>query len=1053
MTQFRIDVIVDPRKAVRGTQAVKKGLRDVEKQANKTQDRIRNLFAGLTVIFAVKQLVGLGDAFTNLQNRLRVVTDGQAELTVKTEELLQVANRSRSAFESTAELYSRLALATRELNLEGADLVQITESINKAIILSGASAKEANNGLIQLSQGLASGRLTGDELRSTLEQLPVVADVIAKQMGVTRGELRALGAQGKITSITIIKAFQAAEQELEAAFAETIPTISQSFVVLRNNVIAFIGRINEGTGILRAFGNAIRFVGTELSTIVKTLALIGATAGLIKLAPLIQNFFKLSAAIKAGTAVRLGSVAAINLQNKFLAKQAVANVTAAIAELKRTDAIINNIKIESIANSIRLRGNAIMFEKAVVTRQLTAIEAQRTKQLAALIAAEKAQSAAALTASTNVTLFSRSLGTAKAAIKSFTLFLAANPIGVFVVAIGAIISALFFFRKDIKLTEGGLANLGHFIEAFFRSVKNAFLAITEFFGRVFEPLVDEVKRALGIVEFDFLGILKFIAGVVDSTIGLFLGLGAAIGIALINLPSIVGNIFIKAVNLIIGTIENIPQAFIGILKTLAEVTAIFIDNVSGAFRELAAGFNLAITGDFEGAKSLAEDAKITIANAFTRATDGIGERLFDNVAEEIDKKFLPRIPELEKTLEDAGSAISDAFFAGAGVTPAGDFIEGLALLAEQLALEDAAQAATEAKEQADRQAAIAAAERAEAITKVIKPLAQENLLLRESISLGSREAAIRATLREVTEKLAKEGAKLNFIQTLFVQGLVRRNAAMTEAISTAEGLETAEQTLTKRLREVKNAFDNNKISLEVMNEAQREAELVALEASTSFADGWEAALERNIDLLKDFGNTAEEIMGTLIPGLVDSMGESFGVGFAFLAKTLTDSDASWVEYREAIKATFKGLIDDILAQLAKLLAQKALLALLEAATGGEGGFFKAASKAFGLEGKAHGGIVTANKPFIAGEEGPEIVNPGQTGTVTPNDQTIEALTGGAANKRETMVVQAPAPEVNVTNVIVDDPTAIPAGIESPDGVQAVRNIIRKDRSGIKRDLG
>ena len=96
---------------------------------------------------------------------------------------------------------------------------------------------------------------------------------------------------------------------------------------------------------------------------------------------------------------------------------------------------------------------------------------------------------------------------------------------------------------------------------------------------------------------------------------------------------------------------------------------------------------------------------------------------------------------------------------------------------------------------------------------------------------------------------------------------------------------------------------------------------------------------------------------------------------------------------------------------------------------------------------------TANKPFLVGEEGPEIFTPGQTGSISPTDQTISALTSGAANTGETVVVQAPAPAVNVNTIVVDDPSKIPTGIESPDGRQAIRNVIREESSGIKRDLG
>src|SRR5690606_2602352 len=98
------------------------------------------------------------------------VTTGTENLTTVTSRLFDVANRTRSSFEGTANLYARVALATKELGIGQQELLTFTERVNQAIILSGASAQEAQAGLIQLSQGLASGALRGDELRSVLEQ-------------------------------------------------------------------------------------------------------------------------------------------------------------------------------------------------------------------------------------------------------------------------------------------------------------------------------------------------------------------------------------------------------------------------------------------------------------------------------------------------------------------------------------------------------------------------------------------------------------------------------------------------------------------------------------------------------------------------------------------------------------------------------------------------------------------------------------------------------------------------------------------------------------------
>ena len=205
-------------------------------------------FVGQQIVQAGAGIVRLADTFTDMQNRLRLVTDGTEQLGEVTDELFDIANRTRTAFDATATLYSRTALAAADLGIEQDRLLRFTESVNQAVILSGTAAQEARAGLIQLSQGIASNTLRGDELRSVLENLPLVADVIADSLGVTRGELRELAAEGRISAEVILDAFEEAAGRLEMQFAGTTATVSQSFTTLENAATRFIAAFDENQG-------------------------------------------------------------------------------------------------------------------------------------------------------------------------------------------------------------------------------------------------------------------------------------------------------------------------------------------------------------------------------------------------------------------------------------------------------------------------------------------------------------------------------------------------------------------------------------------------------------------------------------------------------------------------------------------------------------------------------------------------------------------------------------------------------------------------------------
>ncbi len=297
MTDVPIKVKISSGEAATGKGQVVRLLQDIRNEAAKTNQVLeqigpkskksldqasssalgfKTVIASIFTAATVSQVIAMADSYTNLQNRLRLVTSDAQNLAAVTQELFNVSNQTRSSYESTAELFARVSLATKDLGISQQATLDFTKSLNQAVILSGASAQEAQAGIIQLSQGLASGTLRGDELRSVLEQLPAVADVIAKGMGVTRGELRKLGEDGKITAKDVIDSFSKAKISLEKDFGSTVPTIGQSFVVLRNNVMQAFGEFDQATGISKTFSQFIMLIANNLDVVGKGLAIVGA---------------------------------------------------------------------------------------------------------------------------------------------------------------------------------------------------------------------------------------------------------------------------------------------------------------------------------------------------------------------------------------------------------------------------------------------------------------------------------------------------------------------------------------------------------------------------------------------------------------------------------------------------------------------------------------------------------------------------------------------------------------------------------------------------------
>ena len=277
MATFQIDVVVNTRGAEQGVDRVDRGLSRIEQSVRRIGQLLTVAFGFQAFAGAVRSIGQFADVLTNAQNRVRSLgIDGEA-LNSTMSTLFGIANRTRQSFSTTTEVFARTAASLRTLGIGADEAARLTESLNQAVALSGSTTAEASNALIQFSQGLASGTLRGDELRSVLEQIPVVADVIAKQLGVTRNELRDLAATGAITGDVIVEAFRNAREELAERFAALVPTIGQAFVVLQNRVQEVAGTFLQTSGASEALARSMLFVAENIEVFIRSAVALATT--------------------------------------------------------------------------------------------------------------------------------------------------------------------------------------------------------------------------------------------------------------------------------------------------------------------------------------------------------------------------------------------------------------------------------------------------------------------------------------------------------------------------------------------------------------------------------------------------------------------------------------------------------------------------------------------------------------------------------------------------------------------------------------------------------
>lgn len=234
------------------------------KEANRAIDQLNNSITALLTVITGRQLQQFADGITNLRNKLSTLTPDLNTVNKQFEAITAIAINARTPLESTADLFFRIARVSDQLGISQKEAATITESLAKAMSASGLSAGEAAGPLLQLGQALQSGVFQGDELRSILEGLPVVAKALADELGVPIGQLRKLGADGQITADIFVKAMRRAKDSIDDAFGRTGTTIGQAFETLKTTTKIVFDEFDRRTGTSEALGNAIIYIAAQV---------------------------------------------------------------------------------------------------------------------------------------------------------------------------------------------------------------------------------------------------------------------------------------------------------------------------------------------------------------------------------------------------------------------------------------------------------------------------------------------------------------------------------------------------------------------------------------------------------------------------------------------------------------------------------------------------------------------------------------------------------------------------------------------------------------------
>lgn len=396
--------------------------------------RLSGVAKGLFAALSVQQVASYADAWTELNNKVaNSVRTGETQAEVM-QRIFDVSQATQASMNGTATLYARLERGTRTYNTSAEDLVRLTTIINQGFAVSGATAQEAENAIIQLSQGIASGVLRGEEFNSVSEQGSRLMVALADSLGVSIGQLRKMAAEGKLTTDVVVNGLLSQGDAIGKEFANTTVSISKGLLVAGNNITKFFGENSTVKSFATGFRDSVITVSENLETLSGVLLVVAGVMG-----------SRYVGALAMATSAKIADIAASRQQLIAENQQAQSALVAANSAQRKAladkEAALSSVALAQAEYNVA-KGSAA---EMLALDALVAAKSRASAASLSLAQAENAQAVASARAASAASAASVGIGLARGA-----LSLIGGPAGAAMLAAGAI---FYFWQKAQQAKE------------------------------------------------------------------------------------------------------------------------------------------------------------------------------------------------------------------------------------------------------------------------------------------------------------------------------------------------------------------------------------------------------------------------------------------------------------------------------------------------------------------------------------------------------------------------------------------------------------------------
>ena len=427
---------------------------------------------------AAKEFIKLADSHTELSNKLKLVSENELQHAQAMSAVYDISMKTAQSTQAVSSVYQTFAQNAKELGINQRQVAEVTETISKAVSVSGASATEAQNSLTQFGQVLLMGKFRAQEYNSVMTQTPAVMQAIARGLGVTMAELKAMSDDGKLTTDKIIQGLERSKKSVDELYGKTTTTISGAMQNLSTATEKWVGELNSSLAVSDKVVSVIQAVTNHLDILAKGIVVVGAAYTGLKLGSVVQGRYNHIKAIQAETTATYEKLAssAKEAQTTYQTQLAIyQNIQAKQADVVATQAQVQaeQAKLRVLALSatsyaerrlIQAELQALDRVSAELTQKQIFLEQQQIAAKQALNVAyrENAVAQSAFVVSTKasgvaMTAFRTITAGVKAEMNALKAAMLSNPIMVGLTALTTIGSLLYMLASNTnEATEATL---------------------------------------------------------------------------------------------------------------------------------------------------------------------------------------------------------------------------------------------------------------------------------------------------------------------------------------------------------------------------------------------------------------------------------------------------------------------------------------------------------------------------------------------------------------------------------------------------------------------